>query len=226
MIIALDLDGTIYDEGIGLYPSARKVFSLLKDHRVYIITDRVETREHVSRRINHLIKPDYILTPVFISRTIVSKYKTFYAIANKEFISVLSQYSKFSEKAEVVFVGFTRKLTFKSLTCAFHNLINGADFYVTSLDKAYLSNNELVPGTGYIVASLEYISGKKPNVLGKPSPNYLNYIFKRESIKSKDVVVIGDNPETDGKIAKNKGVDYLHVDKHNILDKIKHYLKK
>jgi len=81
-------------------------------------------------------------------------------------------------------------------------LKENSEFYTTAYGKLWIFKNEIVPGTGLITAGLEYCSGKKAIMLGKPSKFMLREIKK--AVKGK-VIYFGDENKADIQFANRAG---------------------
>lgn len=104
---------------------------------------------------------------------------------------------KFS--ADLVIVGWDRKVTYNKLRIAMTLIINGAKFYATNDDASFPApNNQLWPGTGAIIAFLATALNKKPEkIFGKPNPEGVVSILNYYKITPNDAVLIGDRLNTD-----------------------------
>lgn len=108
-------------------------------------------------------------------------------------------------RAEVVVVGGTGDLSYDDLRVATLALRRGADFLATSRDPTYPMPDGLWPGTGAIVAALEYASGREAAIVGKPEPQLLLTAIDR--LGPGRTLVVGDRLDTDVAAAARVGLD-------------------
>jgi HAD superfamily hydrolase (TIGR01450 family) len=104
-------------------------------------------------------------------------------------------------------VGLDRGFDYKKLVCAMRSIQLGAVFLATNTDKTYPAEEAEMPGAGSIVASIVACTNKKPIVVGKPSRTFFRAAMTRfnASLDPKDVLVVGDRPETDIVMANRNG---------------------
>lgn len=86
---------------------------------------------------------------------------------------------------------------YDKLTVAWKALSGGATFLATSTDRIVPIVEGYLPGPGPLVSALENASGIEPIVIGKPSPYLFDLLFRETDWKPTDVLVVGDNLETD-----------------------------
>lgn len=107
------------------------------------------------------------------------------------------------EIADVVVVGHDTSYNYNKSSIALKILLrNNSEFYTTAYGRIWIFKNEIVPGTGVITAGLEYCSGKKAIMLGKPS----NFMLKEvKKVVSGKVIYFGDENKADVQFAKRAG---------------------
>jgi len=110
------------------------------------------------------------------------------------------------EEAEAVVVGLDRELTYSKLMKACRAIWRGALFIATNRDRYLPTEQGPVPGAGAVVAAIEAVTGKSPTVIGKPETLMLERALRRMGLEKEEVVVVGDNPETDAEMALRAGV--------------------
>ena len=115
------------------------------------------------------------------------------------------------ERPNVVVVGFDRKLTYEKLDKALRVLKNGA-FLIGSYGGAvFMSDHGPALSAGPIVKALEYASGKRAIMIGKPSPRMFRLALEHAMEKPSKAVMVGDQIETDILGAKKAGVHTVLV---------------
>jgi glycerol 3-phosphatase-2 len=100
-----------------------------------------------------------------------------------------------ASRAEVVIVGGTEDLVYDDLRQATLALRRGADFLATGRDPTYPRPDGLWPGTGAIVAAVEYATGRTAEVVGKPEPQLLLTALDR--LGDGRTLVVGDRVDSD-----------------------------
>lgn len=110
------------------------------------------------------------------------------------------------DSANVVATGLDHKVNYEKLSIAFRAIRKGAVFVTSNLDRMYPTEKDFLPGSGAIVAFLEYGTQKKTIALGKPEPYMFQSILDNNKLEKAEVLVVGDNYNTDILAAKNLGI--------------------
>jgi 4-nitrophenyl phosphatase len=123
----------------------------------------------------------------------------------------------------VVAVGLDYGFDYNKLTKAYRSIVDGAWYSATNSDKLYPVEDGELPGAGALLAAIDRCTGKVPKIAGKPSRNFLIGALMSAGFRGsyKDVVVIGDKPETDIRMANKVGCTSVLVlsgitDKHHL----------
>ncbi|MCS7094118.1 MAG: HAD-IIA family hydrolase [Candidatus Aenigmarchaeota archaeon] len=107
------------------------------------------------------------------------------------------------EDVDAVVVGHDVNYNYKKATKALKLLLEGSEFYTTAIGRVWIFKDEIVPGTGLIFSGLEFCSGKKAIMLGKPS-NFMVETLKK-MINDGKVIYFGDEAYADMEFAKKAG---------------------
>ncbi|MGH9123010.1 MAG: HAD-IIA family hydrolase, partial [Acidimicrobiales bacterium] len=113
-----------------------------------------------------------------------------------------------SEAPPVVVVGRTRELDYDELAAAATAIRKGARFIATNLDATFPTGGDPVPGAGALIAFIATASGVQPEVAGKPEAPMAELVATRHGPVR---VVVGDRPDTDGRLAARLGVTFALV---------------
>ncbi len=111
----------------------------------------------------------------------------------------------------VIVVGFDRQLTYSKLDDALRVLKKGAKLIGSYGGAVYMSDHGPALSAGPIIKALEYASGQKAIMVGKPSPRMFKLALMRASGKAANAVMIGDQLETDILGAERAGVHTILV---------------
>src|ERR1700685_3763703 len=110
-----------------------------------------------------------------------------------------------AEEADVVVVAGHDELTFAELRDATRALLGGAGLLAADKDPVFPDRDGMSPGTGAIVAALEYASGTVARSVGKPDPQMFQTALDR--LGSGRALMIGDRIEADLGGATAAGID-------------------
>jgi HAD superfamily hydrolase (TIGR01450 family) len=115
------------------------------------------------------------------------------------------------EKADFVVVGLDRTLTYEKLDRAALAVRNGASIVATHAARLYMYADGPAVATGPIVKALEYATGKRATVIGKPSRLMFDMALRRAGCRREKAVMVGDQVETDVIGAARAGIDAILV---------------
>lgn len=116
-----------------------------------------------------------------------------------------------NENPDVVMMGLDRQITYGKLAEASLAIRNGAVFLGTNEDLMFPTERGLVPGNGSFLHLMEATTGRKPIVVGKPAPHMLEFIQQQGGYAKEDMVLIGDNYNTDILAGILYGIDTAYV---------------
>ena len=123
-----------------------------------------------------------------------------------------------SENPELVLQSLDRSVTYKDLEKATLAIRGGATYIVTNIDSNLPSEKGPVPGSGAITGFLKVATQAEPFVIGKPSSiimesalEYLNTKFPNSHFSKEDIVMVGDNYQTDIQAGIQYGMDTIMV---------------
>jgi len=100
-----------------------------------------------------------------------------------------------ASRADVVVVGGTTSLVYDDLRHATQAVTRGADLLATARDPNYPQPDGLWPGTGAILAAVEYATGVRAQIVGKPEPQLFTTALER--LGEGKTLVIGDRVGSD-----------------------------
>lgn len=120
------------------------------------------------------------------------------------------------ERPEVVLVARTPAFDYAALERAANAVRAGAEFVVANPDTSHPgADGRLVPETGALAAAISAAAGRAPQrVFGKPEPDLFHAALARLGLAASEVVMVGDNPETDGAGARRLGIPHILLGAH------------
>ncbi len=104
----------------------------------------------------------------------------------------------------VVVAGYD-DLHFTELRAATQAVLNGAEMIAAGRDRTFPSGDGMSPGTGAIVAALEYATGATARTVGKPDPHMFRTALDR--LGSGKALMVGDRLDSDLGGAAAAGLD-------------------
>lgn len=117
-----------------------------------------------------------------------------------------------NEDVDFVIVGDAgQNFTFDRLNLALRLILNGAKILALEQDRYWQESDGLVLSTGPFVAALEYATGKKAELMGKPSSEFFQMALKDMGAQPEQAAMIGDDILTDVDGAQRLGMKGILV---------------
>src|SRR3970040_344266 len=113
-----------------------------------------------------------------------------------------------AKRSDFVIVGGHQGFNYEEMKIATLAIQNGAHFFATNRDPVYPTPEGLVPATGAILASIEYATGKKATIVGKPEVIIFE-VAKKFLSSHERVAIVGDRLDTDILGGKRPGITTL-----------------
>ncbi len=216
--LLLDLDGTIY-RGSEAVPGAIDFVAGLADRGVQhlFVTNRSnrtpEVMCHQLRGYGVHCKPEDILTSAEATAEWIDS-GSFYCIGEDSLTSALENQglkrvdpqTSDPQPPDYVVVGLDRHVTYQKLAAATRWIAAGATLVGTNPDRAVNSNAGIAPGAGSILAAVSAATGVQPTIIGKPETAMIKSALQRLGLAAENVVMVGDNLETDIRGGINAGL--------------------
>lgn len=217
----IDLDGVLY---VGKSPikGAKECLKLLDDRGYgyrFVSNSTRRCRASVAERLKGLgynVPADYIFTPPLAAIDHMKKTGK-----DRCFLLTMGDVRTDFEAAGVtvaekdvdfVIVGDAGpEFTFEGLNKALRLILDGAEILALEKDKYWMEPDGLVLSTGPFVAALEYATGKRAMLMGKPSIEFFGMALKDLDAKPNDAAMIGDDIITDVGGAQRLGMKGILV---------------
>ena len=90
-------------------------------------------------------------------------------------------------------------------------ILDGAQILALEQDRYWQESDGLVLSTGPFVAALEYATGEKAELMGKPSPEFFRMALKDMGSSPDQTAMIGDDVLTDVAGAQKLGMQGILV---------------
>jgi len=110
------------------------------------------------------------------------------------------------EVPDVIIAALDRGLTYERLRRALRAILGGAAFYAVNRDPRLPVEDGFLPGTGSIAAALEYASGQKAEIIGKPAPGIVLEAMQLLGVSPNQTLMVGDGLDLDIVAGRAAGV--------------------
>lgn len=218
----IDLDGTMYSGNKNI-DGAREFIDYLHEKKqpyIFLTNNATRTKKQAKEHMLNLGFKNINEEDFFTSAIAAAKYaarnfekRNCFVIGEDGLIEALTDegFKFVEENADFVFVGLDRKADYEKYSKALHNLVGGAIFIATNTDKLLPSNGTFDIGNGSVVAMFEYATGIESIKIGKPYSKILDILLLEYNLKKEDLILIGDNLETDIKLGYDFNLETIMV---------------
>ena len=219
----IDLDGTTY-KGTKRIPAAARFIKRLQDADktvLFVNNNSTRTPEFVANNLreNHQINvtADNVYTTALATADYLDKVagdrRRVYVVGESGLRKALEQrhFQLTDQQPDYVVVGLDSQVTYAKLETAVLLIRAGATFIGTNADSNLPNERGMVPGAGSLVKLVEYATQQKPIMIGKPEATIMKLALAKADLTRDQVVMVGDNYNTDIRAAINTGMDSLLV---------------
>ncbi|MDE1853797.1 MAG: HAD-IIA family hydrolase [Thaumarchaeota archaeon] len=223
-LFLFDLDGVFYKgkESRVKIGGTKAVESLrAKGKKLYILTnnstDLAETVYSRLREFDIPVKEEEVLTSGLLTAEYLQEkhgHVSYFLVGEEGLEAEMEKHGHrrtSGEKANFVVVGLDRNVTYEKLDHAARLARNGARIVATHTSALYMYKTGPAMATGPLVKAIEYASGRRATVIGKPSPLMFEIALKRADVPRSAAVMIGDQLDTDIAGASKAGIDSILV---------------
>jgi len=218
--LLVDLDGTLYTND-GPVEGAREALERLHRAKIayrYVTNATHEPRRTVAARLKALGIPaeeGHIVTPATaVAEKLRREGVGCYPLLVEALLEDLEGVPVTDVSPGCVLVGnLGEGFTYERLDAAFRHLMAGADLIALSRNRYWQrAGGGLSLDAGPFVAALEYASGKGAIGVGKPERAFFELALEDLGLPSREVAMIGDDPELDVGGAQAAGLRSILVE--------------
>ena len=212
----MDLDGTLYVGG-EVVAGAREAVGSLKDSGFavrYVTNTTRKPRGWVCERLLSMgfeVEEAEIFTPARAAAGRIGAGSCF-ALVDDSLIADLGGLDLTDDHPDYVLVGdLGEGFTYGRLNSAFRHLMEGAELLALQKNRYWQTDVGLSLDAGPFVAALEYASGKRASVVGKPEREFFRLALEDLRLGAHEVAMVGDDAEVDVNGAKRSGLVGIQV---------------
>lgn len=217
----IDLDGTMY-KGTEPIKEAPGFVENLRNSKIpylFLTNNSTSTPEEVAERLNKRFnipaQAEDIYTSALATADYVSGLKgdRVFVVGEKGLKQALTDVGcqLVEEDIDHVVVGLDRHLTYDKCEIASLAILSGATFVATNKDTNIPTERGMSPGAGSVIAMIEKASHTEPVFVGKPEKIMMASALNKLNLTKDDVLMVGDNYETDIMAGINSHIDTLLV---------------
>ncbi|WP_281164340.1 TIGR01457 family HAD-type hydrolase [Liquorilactobacillus sicerae] len=219
----IDLDGTMYRGKVKIPAAKRFIERLQKKQVPFLFVTNNSTQlpkavaANLAKNFDIHVKPENVYTSGLATADYLADLdpnkRTVYVIGELGLKQAfLDQGFRFEEKdPDYAVVGLDYDVTYHKFELATLAIKRGAKFIGTNADTNLPNERGLVPGAGSVIALVECSTQQKATYIGKPETIIMEKALKKIGLKKNQVIMVGDNYQTDIKAGINFGIDTLLV---------------
>lgn len=217
----IDLDGTVY-RGKTPIPEAVKFIHFLQSNGIqpfFVTNNSSMTQQQLQEKLSIMdiqVDTEHIISSSIAAANYINEFmpgKEVFMIGELGLENALKSrdISITTGMADIVVLGIDRHINYEKLATACLSVRAGASFLSTNSDHAFPSEIGFLPGNGAFTKLVEHSTGVEPIYMGKPQPFMLEFIQKQYGFSKEEMVMIGDNYQTDILTGIHMGIDTVHV---------------
>lgn len=217
----LDLDGTVY-RGKEAVEGAADFIKRLQEKGIepfYATNNASMTQRQIADKMAAFgieAKETHVMTSAIAAASYIRQFypgKKVFMIGSDGLSEALEKngIERVAENADVVLMGIDRNVNYEKLATACLEVRKGAAFISTNKDLAFPSDRGLLPGNGAFTTLVAVSTGVEPLYIGKPEPHMLEAIRREWGYEKEEMVMVGDNYDTDIEVGIRFGIDTIHV---------------
>ncbi|MBO0440108.1 TIGR01457 family HAD-type hydrolase [Candidatus Enterococcus ikei] len=218
----IDLDGTIY-LGKEVIPAGKRFIERLQELKLpflFVTNNTTKTPNAVAERLAQEFDIHVSAQTVYTASLATIDYMKEQGKGNRVYVIgesglvdlILSAGFEWDEEApDYVVVGLDTDITYEKFATAALCIRNGATFIGTNPDKSMPTERGLLPGAGSFISLIETATQTAPIMIGKPNAIIMNEALKVMQLDKEEVIMVGDNYETDIQSGIQNGIDSLLV---------------
>ena len=210
--LLLDIGGVLHEGGVPTPDAQEALKRLQKAYRIRYLTNTTRTApKQVAQKLEGMgfdIDKYHIFSALSATKEFVWRHGGgLYPLLTDEATDYLKEF--IAQNPAFVVVGDAhRNFTYERLNRAFRYLNDGAALIAAAKNRYFKdSDGKLSMDAGGFVEALEFASGQKATVIGKPTKRFFLLAVDSMGLKPTEVLMVGDDIESDIKGAQEAGID-------------------
>jgi HAD superfamily hydrolase (TIGR01458 family) len=214
--LLLDLDGTLY-VGDGAVPGALEALEHFRGAGLslrYVTNTTRRPRRKVAERMQELgfgVDPSEVFTPAAAAAALIGAGGCLPLVAEALMEDLPNVRVEQGRPDHVLIGDLGEAFTYARLDQAFRCLMDGAGLIALQKNRYWQTETGLSLDAGPFVAALEFASGKRASVVGKPEKEFFESALGDLGLEAADVVMVGDDPVSDVAGARRAGLKAVQV---------------
>jgi HAD superfamily hydrolase (TIGR01458 family) len=214
--LLLDLDGTLHVGGEPVEGACEAVERLAASGRAlrYVTNTTRNPRRAVRGQLEAMgfeVEESEIFTPARAASALIGN-RSCYPLVDGSLRADLRGVDLVEDDPECVLIGdLGAGFTYERLNAAFRRLVGGAELLALQKNRYWRTREGLSLDAGPFVAALEYASGDRATVVGKPEEHFFRLALEDMGLEPHEVAMVGDDAEADVAGAQSAGLTGILV---------------
>lgn len=217
--ILFDLEGVLY-VGNQVIDGARDTIHYVRERHIphrYVTNTTTQSREALSQKLQALglpIEPHEILSAPYAACLYLRhrRPRSCYFLVSDAVIDEFREFATSEIAPDAVIIGdIGRAWNYDLVNQIFQLVMAGAELIALHKGKFWQTPDGLRVDIGAFIAGLEYVTGVKATVIGKPSPAFFQSAIQELHCSKDEIVMIGDDIDADVGGAQQCGIRGLLV---------------
>jgi len=218
--LLIDLEGVLYSDN-NLIPGSIEVIKELKKNSLrlrFLTNTTTAPRKLIYNKLQDFgfnIEEEEIFTPIIAAKNYLrdNAVKKISLITNIEIIEEFSDYEITQKNPEAIIMGdIYKNFKWEILDRIFKLIyINNTALIALHQNKYCMRDGKVSLDLGPFVKAIEYASGKKSILMGKPEKNFFDLAVKDLGIINDDILMIGDDIISDIEGSINANLKAIQV---------------
>jgi 4-nitrophenyl phosphatase len=218
----IDLDGTIY-LGKEPIPAGKRFVEALQQKGLpflFVTNNTTRSPETVAQRLADEFAIHVAPATIYTASLATIDFMKDHGRGNKVFVIgeaglidliLAAGFEWDDQNPDYVVVGLDNDVTYEKFVLATLAIQKGATFIGTNPDKNIPTERGLLPGAGSLIAMVETATQTAPIYIGKPEAIIMDKAVAHLGLPKEEVIMVGDNYETDICSGIRNGIDSLLV---------------
>lgn len=218
----IDLDGTIY-LGKEPIPAGKRFVEALQQKELpflFVTNNTTRSPETVAQRLAEEFAIHVAPATIYTASLATIDFMKDHGRGNKVFVIgeaglidliLAAGFEWDDQNPDYVVVGLDNEVTYEKFVLATLAIQKGATFIGTNPDKNIPTERGLLPGAGSLIAMVETATQTSPIFIGKPEAIIMDKAVAHLGLPKEEVIMVGDNYETDICSGIQNGIDSLLV---------------
>ncbi len=209
--ILCDIGGVLYIGETPIKGASETIAFLEKTYPLRFLTNTTRTTPltlyNKLKSMGFKIQKEHIFSALKASKEyLLQNQATIYPLLSSEAKEYMQEF--ISDTPDFVLVGDAyTNFSYKHMNEAFRHLLNGAKLLAAAKNKYFKDRDEkLSLDAGAFIVALEYASNTKAKLIGKPNKEFFLLACKDMKLNPDEVLMIGDDIESDIIGAKEAGL--------------------